>query len=60
MKATPKSCSCAGCRRGKRSKRGKYLMSRMDRAVRAAWRNQHGVDPEQMTSAPAPTGNYFD
>ena len=58
MKQAPKSCSCNACKRGKSSKAGKYLMNRMERAIRTAWRNQRTkTDP---VVSPAPVGNYFD
>lgn len=58
MKQAPKSCSCKACKRGKNSKAGKYVMNRMERAMRTAWRNQRN-QPDPVV-APAPTGNYFD
>lgn len=58
MKLSPKSCSCEQCKRGKASKFGKYMMNRMDRAIRTAWRNQRlKEDPVVL---PAPIGNRFD
>ena len=58
MKATPKSCSCRQCKRGKASKAGKQMMNLMERSIRTAWRNQR-LQPDPVV-APAPAGNYFD
>lgn len=58
MKLAPKSCSCSQCKRGKASKAGKWLMNRMDRALRTAWRVQR-LQPDPIV-LPAPVGNYFD
>lgn len=34
MKKTPKSCSCAACRRGKGTKTGKFFMKSAERGFR--------------------------
>lgn len=58
-KQTPKSCSCYQCRRGKHSKVGHYLINKMQRALRAEWRDK-GRKQEDPVLSSAPMGNYFD
>jgi len=58
MKQTPKSCSCEHCKAGKATPAGKYMMSRMQRAIRTAWRNQRLQ--EDPVVSPSPIGRYFD
>lgn len=58
MKQTPKSCNCPQCKAGKSTKGGQYMMARMQRALRTAWRAQRlQVDP---VVSPSPIGNRFD
>jgi hypothetical protein len=59
-KATPKSCSCQHCRRGKGSSAGRCAMRRDERAFRHAANVRlrlAGADAELL---PAPRGGYYD
>lgn len=58
MKATPKSCSCFSCKRGKTSTRGKYMLKTDERAYRHHSRIELMKGREDI--APAPTGGYYD
>ena len=58
MKSTPKSCSCRMCKLGKATPGGHYMMNRMERSIRTAWRNQR--NQEDPVVSPAPAGRYFD
>lgn len=59
MKATPKSCSCRYCKRGKACKYGNAMMKYDERAFRhnSKIHLKKGND-EAVT--PAPIGNYYD
>lgn len=57
-KATPKSCSCNTCKRGKSSTRGKSLMKIDERAYRHASKINLMKGREDILSAPI--GNYYD
>lgn len=61
-KATPKSCSCRQCRRGKRSSGGKASMRSDERAYRRAFTMllSRGVTEDDVTPPPAPSGTYYD
>lgn len=58
MKATPKSCSCGTCRRGKASRRGNALLKLDERAYRHASKIALLKGREDLS--PAPKGNYYD
>jgi len=59
MKATPKSCSCKSCRRGKASAAGKHMMKLDERAFRHAAKIKLAAgNPEHI--APAPAGGLYD
>jgi len=57
-KATPKSCSCRACRRGKSSKSGKQMMKADERAFRHS--QNAALKCGKGGYSPAPIGNYFD
>lgn len=57
-KATPKSCSCKTCRRGKASSAGKAMMRIDERAYRHASKIALTKGREDLT--PAPVGGYYD
>lgn len=58
MKATPKSCSCSMCRRGKGTKTGKYHMNREERAFRRE--TKVALKRGEEVIPPAPHGDYND
>ena len=57
-KATPKSCSCRACRRGKGSRLQKFLARCEERAFRRSVKQalRKGEEPAQI----APYGDYRD
>lgn len=57
-KATPKSCSCTQCKRGKASSRGKALMKLDERAYRHA--SKINLMKGREVIEPAPIGGYYD
>lgn len=59
LKAAPKSCSCAQCKRGKVTTAGKQRMKLDERAHRHASNTAVKLGcSEQVT--PAPQGNFYD
>ena len=58
MKATPKSCSCSVCTRGKHTKSGHELMKYDERKFRHAAKIALKKGAEVFS--PAPKGNYYD
>jgi hypothetical protein len=58
-KATPKSCSCAQCKRGKGTTAGKQRMKLDERAHRHA-SNLATRQGREVLPPPGPVGNYFD
>ena len=58
MKATPKSCSCQACRRGKRSKTQKYYMNQEERSFRRE--TKEALRKGEEVISPAPHGDYKD
>lgn len=62
-KATPKSCSCSQCTRGKHTKGGHSMMKADERAYRHAAKislTRLDQDYEVSVIASAPKGNYYD
>lgn len=61
-KATPKSCSCRQCARGKASSAGEYLMKKDERAYRhhANGQLRRLTKEEEDTPVLSPRGNYYD
>ena len=60
MKATPKSCSCSACRRGK-SGGAKDIMKYDERKFRHAQKIALAKqDPDEVVIGLAPKGNYYD
>lgn len=57
-KATPKSCSCSQCKRGKGTKPGKQLMKMDERAYRHASKIDLMKGRDDLL--PAPRGGYYD
>lgn len=58
QKATPKSCSCGCCTRGKATKTGKYYMKREERAFRHD--QKIALNKGQEDIGIAPHGDYND
>lgn len=58
MKATPKSCSCRACKRGKGRPGRKFSMKLDERAFRH--RMRIAIDQGGEMAVPAPKGNYYD
>ena len=58
MKATPKSCSCGMCRRGKATKTGKYYMKKEERAFRH--NAKQALERGEEVIPPALHGDYND
>ena len=58
MKATPKSCSCCMCRRGKHTKSGRYHERKEERAYRQA--TKQALRRGEEVIPPAPHGDYKD
>jgi hypothetical protein len=58
MKATPKSCSCQHCTRGKHTKAGHVEMKRDERKFRHAAKIALKKGAEVFS--PAPKGNFYD
>jgi len=58
MKATPKSCSCSHCSRGKHSSAGQQRMKYDERKFRHAAKIALKQGAEIFS--PAPKGNYYD
>lgn len=57
-KATPKSCSCPTCKRGKASKQGQVKMKADERSYRHNCKLKLAKGDEELS--PAPKGNYYD
>lgn len=57
-KATPKSCSCFACKRGKSTKAGKTAIKLHERAFRHD--QKITLTKHQGDYVPAPSGNFFD
>lgn len=57
-KATPKSCSCGMCKRGKATQQGKDRMKIAERAFRHASKVALRMGDETLTAAPR--GGYYD
>lgn len=60
MKATPKSCSCFSCQRGKHTQAGHYTTNQEERAHRRAAKQALKRDGVDAVIAPAPHGTYKD
>ena len=52
MKATPKSCSCVQCLYGKRTKPGKVMLKKAERAFRHASKQALSMGKEDTVPAP--------
>jgi hypothetical protein len=59
-KATPKSCGCPGCKRGKGSTRSQHSMRLAERAFRHAMKQALRFPTDNETRQPAPMGGYYD
>jgi hypothetical protein len=58
MKATPKSCSCRSCKRGKATKTGRWHENLEERAFRRFTKQALRKGEEDIP--PAPNGDYKD